>query len=275
MSIYKGSTKIAGLGADGRPGPGGQRQLIIQDTQNEIHNGVNEAGQVTTTNYIGNCMYSSVGGYNCSIVNGSQNFIHGRNCTIRGADDNAVFGYDNHVVGYRLFAEGSENSLEAFPGCHVEGYQNTVTLPDTNGAHIEGYKNTVSANGILQHGAHVEGYENTIPVLKHGAHIEGFQHSTFLPDVDGGHQGGYGVNTNSTRPTMPPTTVYTGTIEVVGGHGHEHGDIIREMDIEGNMGIAGDFSFVAKESDGTVIGTYTLGQIVKALIDANILNAPL
>lgn len=257
MSVYKGAQLIAGKGLNGADGSDGEG-IVLEATACEIHNNLDKSpGQGSGRNSIGtSCAYSSVGGYR-SEISDSGNSI-------------TVFGYRCVGGGQGYNVEGYENTGTGI-GSHCEGYDNTAG--EGQGYHLEGNSNSVSGFG---RGAHVEGLSNTFSGLDipgSGTHIEGSGHTSVIV-TNAGHQGGKSIGVNTPRPTMPATQEQSLLMEAIGGGTEASPKVIRTMNIGGDMGITGDFSFVAKDSNGNVIGTFSLGQIVDALINEGILPDP-
>ena len=287
MSIYKGTQLIAANGAPGQNGaPGADgingNGVLVVATCTEISNNIdyNNTDMNSGRNYVeGNQSWCKVGGYRSGLGNAGQ-----------AAD---VFGYGCY--------------LDTGTGVHIEGYGTTVGIA-SQGTHIEGMNNYVKLAG---NGCHIEGHSigepaspgqdifaNGIEINKQGVHVEGFGHlSTPFSLSDGAHIGGYGVSSNSettypgwggtpgakikTNPAFGAENTY---IEAIGlkNSFDNYGNLGRVMRNDGCMAIKGDLTFTALGLDGNVItngsnvdGVYTLGEIVKALIDAGILAPPL
>ena len=272
MSIYKGTQLIAANGAPGLNGANGRDGVdgggvILKNTCTELHNMVNIDGTVQGTNDAPyGASWCTIDGYDCIVGSAGQGSqIRGMHC-----------------------------ELERGQGVQVEG--NTVVVTDAGqGAHIEGRYNYVN---IVSNGCHIEGMghgdngygENPSPInVQHeGVHVEGFGHGG-LPLVysDGAHIGGYGITANTPMLSMPYQRpgYESGYIELIGlkhSGSSGNGEYARVMRNDGSMAINGDLAFTALNSAGNPIttgpnadGRYTLGEIVKALIDAGILAPPL
>lgn len=248
MSVYKGTQLIATNGAPGTDGQDGKGIMIVSSFT-ELHNNINENGAIQITNNSEGSDWCSVGGYRCTVNGGQGSIVYGYGCEGSGSGT-AVFGYDN-----------TGNNLDL--GTLIEGYENSVTQTN-QGAHIEGWNNEL---GDISRGR--------------GLHIEGAEHTSIKVSADGGHQGGCGITANTPMLTLPHQKfgTYQSTIlEAIGlpnrGPNGEYARIVRA---DGSMAINGDMSFMATTADGSPEtdanhpdGVYTLGEIVKALHDANI-----
>lgn len=250
MSIYKGTQLIAANGAPGRNGtdgrPGTDAGVMIVNDFTELHNNLNPGGVQEVTNTSTGSNWSSVGGYRSSINAGQASI---------------VFGY--------------ENSLERTQNASVFGYKNSCTDIGQGGL-ISGYRNTVNDLG---NGAVVFGYGNTVDDSDNGVTVLGYGHNVnqYVNVSDGGIVAGYHVTKDSSLPTMPhQRTGYESTdIALIGlKDSSTNGEVAIRVRNDGSVGIAGDLGFNALDSGGYSLGTYTLGEIVKALQDAGILTPP-
>lgn len=251
MSIYKGTQLIAANGAPGENGIDGQngQGIMIVNSFTELHNNIDEDGHIEMKNFAEGCSWCTVGGYD-NLVGGSGQgmFVHGYGNRVGGAQGGIVTGYGNSVTN---IGQG---------GC-VEGYENALT----NGAQ----------------GVHIEGCENVIKDPVGGIHVEGYKHNfgnVSLGFPQGAHLGGYclsSINSNFIKSNMRAGREQS-YIEAIGVKtGTDTGTVGRLMRNDGCMGIEGDLTFTAVDSQGTDIGRYTLGEIVEALIQAGILAPPL
>lgn len=248
MSIYKGTQLIA---ANGAPGKDGINYGMIVRSFTELHNNINDNGEIEITNNSLNSSWCLVGGYRCGASAGQGSIIYGYNCLGTGSGT-AVFGYDNTGNGLDL-------------GTLIEGYGNKIN-GTSQGMHIEGWNNDFTSSN------HVS--------LSPGIHIEGAEHTAVAVNSYGSHQGGYGITNNTPMLKLPhQRPSYQSTIlEAIGLPDREpNGEFARIVRADGSMAINGDMSFIAtKENGGPETdanhpdGVYTLGEIVKALHDANI-----
>lgn len=264
MSVWKGNQLIAANGSpgadghdgrngiDGRNGTDGRNGegIMIVPNYTELHNNINTNGRIEITNTSESGEWCEVGGYNSTVNAGQAAIVYGYRCNLDRGTGTAVFGYGNDV------SDGGQGSL-------VEGLNNTVTIGD--GCHLEGSDITLS-NGPM----------------KDGTHIEGCGHTALRVDADGGHQGGADITANTPMLTMPhqrPGGAYQSTIlEAIGLPAvYPNGEFARVVRADGSMAINGDMSFIATKYDGTPEtdsnhpdGIYTLGEIVRALHQANI-----
>lgn len=256
MSVYKGTQLIAANGnpgrdgIDGRPGADGQGVQIVS-TSTELHNNIDVGGGNNPGyNTANNCSWCEVGGYQSHVSGGQAAFVHGYNCSTTSGSGVAIVGYNNHVdqAGNQgWFVEGKDNS--------------TVTIGV--GGHIEGYKNTFELPNVMSEGVHIEGTGHT--AIRVGR---------------GGHQGGINITANTPLLAMPHQGSGAGNsiIEAIGGDSRNlNGEFARILRDDGSMGLSGDICVVAYRNDGSPLttanhgdGTYTIGEIVQALIDANI-----
>lgn len=248
MSIYKGTQLIATNGAPGAPGKDGINYgpMIVRNFT-ELHNNINDNGEIEIKNNSLGSDWCLVGGYGCGVQGGQGSIVYGYDCLGTGSGT-AVFGYDN--TGNRL-------SL----GTLIEGYGNIVD--------------------ITNHGTHVEGYQNNFSGINaQGIHIEGAEHTAIAVNSYGGHQGGCGITNNTPMLKLPQQkSGYQSTIlEAIGlPNRNPNGEFARIVRADGSMAINGDMSFIALTRDAHLEtdakhpdGVYTLGEIVKALHDANI-----
>lgn len=262
MSIYKGTQLIAANGAPGMNGTDGRNGdgIMIVPTRTELHNNIDANGEIEITNKVvaaagasepPRAAWCDVGGYNNMIVGtGQATMVWGYGNTVEDGQCGVVFGYGNEVN--RIGQGGS-----------VTGFDNVVTE--------------------MGQGAHIEGCENLIDQPDQGVHVEGCRHNfsstssgdTRLRLSAGGHLGGYGLT--SIDDNFIKTNVIGGEstyIEAIGVKTGYNGDTGRLMRNDGCMGIKGDLTFTAVDDHDQIIGRYTLGEIVQALITAGILPAP-
>lgn len=266
MSIYKGTQLIAANGApganghNGTNGQNGQGIMIVPDFT-ELHNNINFDGEIEITNRVlsapgeeAHASWCTVGGYNNTISGtGQATMVWGYGNDVSGSQSGAVFGYRNNVDGM------GQGSL-------ISGYENVVGQVNTQGATFLGSgfnfpNNTNCYRGML---------------------VQGDGHSAVLIKNEGGVQLGHDINENSALPKMPYGLTNTDKLILVGVSGSSsltNGDIGLLLRDDGDLGILGDIGFTAKipqgePNEGHIIGQYTLGEIVKALIDAGILPAP-
>ena len=258
MSIYKGTQLIAANGspgADGRDGTNGQngQGIMIVPTRTELHNNVDADGTIEMTNTAVNSSWCDVGGYHNSITGGGQaTIVWGYGNVVNGGQSGSVFGYDNHV-----------NRMGQ--GTLISGFQNDIGQISTQGATFLGSQ--------FDFPNYTDGYRGML--------VQGKGHSTVLIGTAGGVQLGHDINENSALPKMPYGLSNTSNLVLIGVTGSyeqasTNGDIGLLLRDNGDLGVLGDIGFTAKVpeneiGEGTVIGEYTLGQIVKALIDAGIL----
>lgn len=251
MSVYKGTQLIATNGTPGAPGKDGiDGGIQIVPNFTELHNNIDYDGKIEQTNNSLGSTWCSVGGYRSSILGGQGSIAYGYECAGSGSGT-AVFGYGN-----------TGNNLVL--GTLIEGYRNKINAPG-QGTHLEGWENDFTSAYLYSHP---------------GIHIEGAKHNYIVVDTDGGHQGGYGITANTPNLRLPHQrpSYQSGIIEAIGlpdrGPNGEYARIVRA---DGSMAINGDMGFVATKADGSIEtdtnhpgGFYTLGEIVKALHDANI-----
>lgn len=263
MSVWKGNNLIAATvpgqnGANGTDGRNGEGIMIVKDFT-ELHNNINVNGSIEMRNRVvpasgelePHASWCEVGGYDNEIVGtGQATMVWGYGNTVSDGQCGAVFGYGNEVDGIG------------------------------QGGNVEGFENVVNSMG---QGAHIEGYENLIDRPRQGVHVEGYGHnfsSTSSGDTElglsaGGHLGGYGLT--SIDDNFIKTRVISGEstyIEAIGVKNGVTGDTGRLMRNDGCMGIKGDLTFTAVNDNDQIIGRYTLGEIVQALITAGILPDP-
>lgn len=273
MSIYKGTQLIAANGAPGLNGANGRDGVdgggvILKNTCTELHNMVNIDGNINGTNDAPyGASWCTVDGYGCKV--GSA----GQGSQIRGMYCELSTGQGVQVEGNTVIVSKGDQ------GAHIEGNHNYVELAG-NGVHIEG----------MSHGYIV--YPETITpitIRANGAHLEGFGFHDIPTGInvsDGVHIGGSGLTSSTPVFSMPHQrgNFESGYIRLIGLHksGDENGILGLALRNDGCMGIAGDLAFTAIDSNGNTIttgpnvdGRYTLGEIVKALIDAGILAPPL
>ena len=248
MSVYKGTQLIATNGTPGAPGRDGiDGGIQIVSSFTELHNNIDYDGKIETTNNSLGSSWCSVGGYGCGTQGGQGSIVYGYNCVGSGSGT-AVFGYGNTA--------------------------NNLTL----GTVVEGYENNV--NHLCQ-GNHIEGWNNNINRTDSpGIHIEGANHTYVVVNSQGGHQGGCGITANTPGLKLPHQrpSYQSVILEAIGLPDRgPNGEFARIVRADGSMAINGDMSFVATTKDGSVEtdnkhpnGIYTLGEIVKALHDANI-----
>ena len=263
MSVWKGSNLIAmsvpgqnGInGTDGRNGDG----IMIVPNYTELHNNINADGHIEMTNKVvpadgeleAHATSCEVGGFDNEIIGtGQATMVWGYGNRVSDGQCGVVLGYGNNVDGYGQ-------------GVSVNGFRNIAT--------------------DCHPGTHIEGYDNIINVADPGVHVEGCKHN-FSPTGDGdtelhlsagGHLGGYGLT--HIDDNFIKTRVISGEgtyIEAIGIKVGAEGDTGRLMRNDGCMGIAGDLTFTAVDDHDHVIGRYTLGEIVQALITARILPDP-
>ena len=249
MSIYKGTQLIATNGIPGKDGIN-YGPMIVQSFT-ELHNNINYNGEIEVTNNSLNSAWCSVGGYRCGVSGGQGSIVYGYNCLGTGSGT-AVFGYDN-----------TGNSLGL--GTLIEGYGNK-TNRTSQGMHIEGWENDFTSSSYVS--------------LSPGIHIEGAKHTAIAVNSYGSHQGGYGITNNTPMLKLPHQrpSYESGIIEAIGlPHREPNGEFARIVRADGSMAINGDMSFIATKENGSLEtdanhpdGVYTLGEIVKALHDANI-----
>lgn len=257
MSVWKGNNMIAATvpgpaGQNGTNGTNGQGIMIVPNFA-ELHNNINSNGQIEMTNFAEGCTWCSVGGYDNLIGGGGQGeLVFGYGNRVTGGQAGIVTGYENHVatIGQGGCVEGYQNGLnDAAQGVHIEGYENLIKYPDM-GVHVEGYKHNFSDTSSGQ---------------------------TSLSLTPGGHLGGYGlsnINSNFIKSHVRGGREES-FIEAIGVKtGPDTGTLGRLVRNDGCMGIEGDLTFNAVDSDGHDIGRYTLGEIVEALIQAQILPDP-
>lgn len=254
MSIYKGKQLIATNGMPGRDGRDGRdgidAGLQIVSSFTELHNNINSNGNIEQTNKSLGANWCSVGGYRCGVQGGQGAIVYGYNCVGTGSGT-AVFGYGN---------TGNDLTL----GILIEGYENRINGA-SQGMHIEGWQNDFTGSHVSVHP---------------GVHVEGAKHTTIVVNTEGAHQGGCGItnNTPGLRLSHQRPGYQSGIIEAIGlpdrGPNGEYARIVRA---DGSMAINGDMSFIATRDDGGPevdanhpVGVYTLGEIVKALHNANI-----
>lgn len=251
MSVYKGTQLIATNGMPGAPGKDGiDGGLQIVSSFTELHNNIDYDGKIEQTNNSLGSTWCSVGGYRCGVQGGQGSIVYGYSCVGSGSGT-AVFGYGN-----------TGNNLDL--GTLIEGYENR-TNGSSQGMHIEGWENNFTGSYVS---------------IQPGIHIEGAKHTAIVVDTEGAHQGGYGLTDNTPGLRVPHQRpdYQSGIIEAIGlpdrGPNGEYARIVRA---DGSMAINGDMSFIATKADGSPEadanhpgGVYTLGEIVKALHDANI-----
>lgn len=250
MSIYKGTQLIATNGAPGAPGKDGINYGMIVRAFTELHNNISDDGEIEITNNSLGSSWCSVGGYQCGVSGGQGSIVYGYNCLGTGSGT-AVFGYGNTGNGLDL-------------GTLIEGYENK-TNGTNQGVHIEGWGNDFTGNYVH------------FPL---GIHVEGANHTAVAVNADGAHQGGCGITNNTPMLKLPyQRPGYQSTIlEAIGlPNRGANGEFARIVRTDGSMAINGDMSFIALTNDGGPEtdanhpdGVYTLGEIVKALHDANI-----
>lgn len=260
MSVYKGTQLIAANGApgrngaDGRNGQNGQGVMIVP-TRTELHNNVNVDGAIEMTNTAVNSNWCEVGGYNNSITgSGQATIVWGYGNVVNNGQSGSVFGYGNHVG---TMAQGS----------FVSGFQNDVGNINTQGSTFIGADLDLTGNAA-------NGYPGML--------VQGRGHSAVLIGIDGGVQLGHEISQNSGLPKMPYGLSNTSSLVLIGVTGSQEsvdGNVGLLLRDNGDLGVLGDIGFTAKvpedePGEGTVIGEYTLGQIVYALIDAGILPGP-
>ena len=274
MSIYKGTQLIAANGAPGQNGTNGTdgqngAGIMIVHTNTELHNNIDENGVINIVNQAPNSsQWCNVEGYNCEITSSS-----GQGSQVRGFNVSMNGGQGCQVEGNGVYVSGNLSQ-----GVHIEGNYVKVNSV-SNGTHIEGYHHGGT------YGTYPDEFNVELSSNKQGLHIEGACHNGVYVQSIGGHQGGKGLGEydyqgNYTAPTMlvmPPQRGSTSDlIEVIGGGDGEGRNLaIRQMDEWGNMAINGDLAFTALSGSNQVIGQYTLGEIVEALIRVGILNPPL
>ena len=269
MSIYKGTQLIAANGAPGLNGANGRDGVdgggvILKNTCTEIHNMVNVDGTIQGGNDAPyGASWCIVEGYGCKVGRAGQGSqVRGINCELSSGQGAQVEG--NTVV---VTSTGQ--------GAHIEGHDNYVQLAG-NGVHIEGKNHgyTESPETI-----------NPITISNQGVHLEGYGFKGLPNDIsisDGAHIGGYGITSSTTMISMPHQVSgdESGYIRLIGTKGNNKIGLALRND--GCLGVAGDIAFTALDHSGAPIttgpnvdGRYTLGEIVKALIDAGILAPPL
>lgn len=273
MSIYKGTQLIAANGAPGRNGADGRDGVdgggvILKNTCTEIHNMVNIDGTIQGGND------APLGASWCIVEGfGSKVGQAGQGSQVRGMYCELSNGQGVQVEGNRVVVSRGDQ------GAHIEGNYNYVELAG-NGVHIEGknhgyitYPETITPITISNQGVHLEGI--------------GFQDiPTGITISDGAHIGGSGLTSSTPVFSMPYQRggFESGYIRLIGLHkgSDTNGILGLALRNDGCMGIAGDLAFTALDSAGNAIttgtsadGRYTLGEIVKALIDAGILAPPL
>lgn len=301
MGIYKGTQALSLNGANGRNGTDGagggsaavaSYNIILnaEETSTGAH-GVGPDGGHTISGKA-----NAVGGTTCEVY-GEANLCYGKNNSCAGMEANSVLGYGNTVSSTNsgIHCEGYRNSVTGAQGAHVEGYGNEITNIG-QGSHVEGYSN-ICVGGTTQ-GSHVEGKDNIfqsyngmhIEGMNHGdktygaerpfttsyqaIHVEGKGHKDCLLQTDGGHQGGVGLTSGSSKPPTSPNWAGANhsLIEAIGGYddsGVGMGKAIRTMDSDGNMGITGDLVFAYNGA------YYSLAEILKQVLASGITIQPI
>ena len=255
MSIYKGTQLIAANGAPGRNGTNGAngrdgangQGIMIVSSFNELHNNINANGTVELTN-TGTGTWNTVGGYQSQVANGQGSVAY----------------------GFRTFTRGQ--------GCIALG-NNVRNDGGPQGSIILGNEIDVSGtdNGSIVAGKNIESDDD----MGQGAVVLGYGH-TFLPEHDGSFVLGMGATSNGSSlltDDMRGRSSGSWVVETVAGNsttGLGNGNPLRCMNVNGDIGIAGDLAFYAynKNDRNQKIGQFTLTEIVNALIDAGILAPP-
>lgn len=255
MSVYKGTQLIAANGAPGRNGtdgrPGTDAGVMIVGSFTELHNNLNPGGVQEVTNTSTGSNWSSVGGYRSSISAGQASIVFGYGNSLSGTQNASVFGYNN-------------NCSQIGQGGLISGYNNTVTTLNP-GSVVFGMRNNV--NTTLHDGCTILGMEHDL--------------NGSINISDGAIIAGYNVTGNSMLPTMPHQknagSYESSDLIRIGlkkGTGSGDGEVGIRVRNDGCVGISGDLAFEALDSGGISLGTYTLGEIVQALITAGILTPP-
>lgn len=255
MSIYKGNKLIAANGAPGRNGTNGAngrdgangQGIMIVSAFNEIHNNIDEDGHIEMTN-IATGTWNTVGGYRSSVANGQGSL---------------AYGFGAHTRGQGCIVLG--NTVR-----NGGGSQGTVIL----GNDIDVSR---TDNGSIIAGMNIKSDDD----MGQGAVVLGYGH-TYLPEHDGSFVLGMGAaNSGSSLLTADMRGRSSGSwvVETVAGNamtGLGNGNPLRCMNVNGDIGIAGDLAFYAynKNDRNQKIGQFTLTEIVNALIDAGILTLP-
>lgn len=253
MSVYKGTQLIAANGAPGRNGtdgrPGTDAGVMIVSSFTELHNNLNPGGVQEVTNTSTGSNWSSVGGYRSSISAGQASIVFGYGNSLSGTQNASVFGYNN-------------NCSQIGQGGLISGYNNTVTNLN-QGSVVFGMRNTVNGG------------------LWDGFTILGMGHDIYsnINMSEGGIVAGFNVSEDSSLPTLPHQRPNYQSNDLIRiglkvGDGTGNGEVGIRVRNDGCVGIAGDLSFNALDSGGNSLGTYTLGEIVKALQNAGILTPP-
>ncbi len=257
MSVYKGTQLIATNGApgrngaDGRPGADGRNGdgIMITNSFVELHNNINENGAIEMTNNSEQSNWSSVGGYGSSISAGQASIVYGYRNSLTRTQNASVFGYENSCsqIGQGGFVSGQNNTInELGNGAVVFGCHNTVDF-GSNGGIILGYRHDID-NDIVSDGGIIAGF-----------HITGDSSLPLMPHKKAGSY----ENTD---------LILIGLKKGDGTSGD--GEVGIRVRNDGCVGISGDLAFEALDSNGNPIGRYTLGEIVEALQNANILTPP-
>ena len=279
MSIYKGTQLIAANGAPGSNGADGRNGtdagVMIDRSFTELHNNLDPNGVQEVTNTSINSRWSSVGGYRSSIINvGQGSIVFGYGNSLKNTQSASVFGYSNNCsqIGQGGLISGYDNTVDSIgQGSVVFGYDNNCSQIGQGGL-ISGYNNTVT---FLGQGSVVFGTNNTVNATSPGFTILGMEHDLNgnMNMSDAGIIAGYNVTKDSTLPTMPRQKAgyeSTDLIRIGLKYGSSNGEVGIRVRNDGCVGISGDLAFRAVDSDGSSLGTYTLGGIVKALQNAGI-----
>ena len=303
MGIYKGTQALSlngANGANGLNGSGGGSAAVYD--YNIILNAEQDStgphGVGPDTGHSVSGKGNAVGGTTCSVY-GEANLVYGKNNNCAGQEANSCFGYGNTITSTNsgIHCEGYNNSVTGAQGAHVEGYANEITNIG-QGSHVEGYSN-ICVGGTTQ-GTHVEGKDNIfqsyngmhIEGMNHGdktygsehpfttsyqaIHLEGKGHRDCLLQTDGGHQGGVGLTSSSSKPAASNNASGSNhaLIEAIGGYDDSGvypspGKAIRTMDNSGNMGITGDLVFVYNGA------YYSLAEILKQVLASGVNIQPI